>query len=264
MGLLDSITSGANAFLNYGNPLALGYKVATGKNATDSLGISGKGGLEDQIGLSDHTDPYAPPQLDSGTEGLLGDMQNSTMRDQQAGIGLGKDYSQQTMDGVEANSRPIADAGLSTTNDSLGGNQADAGLGAAIQAKAGKGYDKNLGAVQRQADFQGAVTSVQHSNNFADLETNLANAQRGVDSQVGAYNVQNNATRYAVISGLFKGAGSVAGYHAGKPSPVGGAVGAGAPGGSPFQGGEAESGYGEGYGGGGYAGPQSYTSDSFL
>jgi hypothetical protein len=159
-------------------------------------------------GAAGPPDPRVVNGLDSGTQSLL-NIQQANARSQGP-----QDYANQTMQGVESTSRPISNDENANTNNSLGGNQADAGLGAAISAKAGKMYNKNLGAVSSQAQFQGALTNIQRSNDYATTQVGIANAQRGINSQMNEINIQAQAAQYQLVGSMFKGAGSIGGVMA--------------------------------------------------
>jgi hypothetical protein len=175
-----------------------------------SLGGSWSGTGNDGVQQSGSTPQQLQDQQAANT--FLGQLGN-----QKAGAEAGpQQYADQTMNGVQANSQNIASSNGNTDNNtSLGGSQADAGLGAAINAKSAKGYNQNLGAVQRQANFNAQVTNISRSNDYANTQVQLANAQRGVASQMNQISMQAQAAQYALVGSMFKGAGSIAGVAAG-------------------------------------------------
>lgn len=188
------------------------------------------------IGGDNSRPDYNAPVMDPNLGNAINQIGNNTRGSLYSNDGAGEagktatDYANQTMQGINSGAMsPNSQGSLSTAalNTAKAGGP-DNGMSGAIANKAAKLYDKNLGAVAKQANFQGALTSVSRANSDADLETNLANAQRGLDTKIGALGVQADASRYAVIDGLFAGAGSFAGMAAAK-SRAGGISGGGGP-----------------------------------
>lgn len=177
--------------------------------------MTGGGQLSDQLGLTNqpYQGPGMGPQLRTDTNTLQSNAETNTP----------DSYAKQTMSGVPGGSNTLnttADQNNQQTQ-SLGG-QSDMGLSGAIQNKSNKMYNQSLAAIGSQAQFQGAIENVSRSNDAANMQVNLANAQRGINTQVGQYQVAQSAARYGIVNSLFKGAGSFSAMPKNQQNPLNG------------------------------------------
>lgn len=173
------------------------------------LGLGGIPGaiLGNKIGdmLNPQTPGFNPTPLDSTTQGLINQRRDES---QQMSSGDFANRINQNTSGAGQMMAPSSK--FDQENASLGSKQ-DPSLSAAISAKASRSFDKSLGQLQNQAQMQGIMEKQQRVSEAANMKVNLANLQRGLDTRVAQYQTAADATRYAVINGLFSGAGNAAG-----------------------------------------------------
>lgn len=141
--------------------------------------------------------------------------QNQVTQNQNNLLKTPEQHAQELMAGTGAANQVQNQTGRQANEQKqLGGGGID-GMTEAIGQKAQKNFAPSQAKLQKQSEFAGANMTMNNTNMAAANAISIANAQRGVDSQVMRFNLESNAARYATISGLMAGAGSIGGMIAG-------------------------------------------------
>ena len=181
-----------------------GAAVAGGLLGGIGLGAVGGNALYGAMG----TQAFQAPAMDQGSQNQITSEENSLSQTPQQNTAA-------IMNGTQ-NAGSVQDVSQAQGKEQMSqGGGGIPGMSGAISAKAAKNFATQQGGLQTKAALQGQMMTNQNLNTAAANAVALSNAQNNVQNMTNQFQLQANASRYAVISGLMKGAGSAAGGMAG-------------------------------------------------
>lgn len=134
----------------------------------------------------------------------------STPMDPDLAKGLA-DYSQNAskssgqiqQDLLRGTGKAASDLGFDPTSQALG-------------SRAKRAFQNSAGDLQRQAEMQGQSTAFKRQQTAYDMQTQLKNYARGIDSQIQQHQIDAEKARSAAMGSVFAGVGQGLGYAAGS------------------------------------------------